>query len=100
MNMYYKLKANVPTKVKGGSRKVVLEIMPTYMAFYDATYNKDNDDIIIENEQGYQQSYDPKVAKELFDEIFSKATSFDYIVFFENTISGFLKAIKCDYKIL
>ena len=100
MNMYFKLKANVPTKIKGGSRKVVLEIMPTHMAFYDATYNKDDDNVIVENEQGYQEGYDPKVAKELFNEIYSKATSFDYIVFFENTISGFLKAIKCEYKIL
>ena len=98
--MYFKLKANVPTTNKRGVRKVVVEIMPHYMSFYDATYDKDDENIILVNEQGYQNGYDPKIAKELFNEIYSKATSFDYIVFFENTISGFLKGIKTDYKVL
>lgn len=93
MNMYYQIKANIPTNVKGGLRNIELEIMPDHMSFIDSVCDKDNGMILITNEQGYQQGYDEATAKELLLEVYSKAISLDYIMLFEKTKSGIVKQI-------
>lgn len=93
MKLYFQIKATVPTTIRGGVRKIEIEIMPDYMSFIDSVCDKDNGMVLITNEQGYQQGYDEATAKELLLELYSKAISLDYIMFFEKTKSGFVKQI-------
>lgn len=93
MNIYFQIKAVVPTTIKGGVRKIEVEIMPDHMSFIDSVCDKDNGMILITNEQGYQKGYDEATAKELLLEVYSNAISLDYIMFFEKTKSGSVKQI-------
>lgn len=84
MNFYYQMKAILPTTIKGGVRKVTIEIMPDYMSFHDAVYGHGM--ILMTNEQGYQKEYDSRTARELFFEIYTKAIKFEYILLFQKKI--------------
>jgi len=88
MKLYFQIKATVPTTIRGGVRKIEIEIMPDHMSFIDSVYDKDNGMILITNEQGYEQGYDELTAKELLLEVYSKAINLDYIMFFKKTKSG------------
>jgi len=92
MKLYFKIKATIPTNVKGGLRKLEVEIMPDYMSYSDVTSDTYTG-LYVQNEQGYQASYDAATARELLLEVYAKAISFDYIMFFEQTKSGYIKPI-------
>lgn len=83
MKLYFQIKATIPTQIKGGIRKIEVEIMPDYMSYRDIVCDKDNGMTLITNEQGYQKGYDEETAKALLLEVYSKAISLDYIMFFE-----------------
>lgn len=104
MQPYYKIKATLPTKIKGGVRKLEVEIMPDFMSYIDAVYNKNdiNDGmVLITNEQGYEKGYDETTAKELLLEVYSNAISFEYIMFFEKTKSGAVRQIEsCRFQLV
>lgn len=93
MKLYFKIKATIPTNVKGGLRKLEVEVMPDYMSYSDVTSDTYTG-LYVQNEQGYQASYDANTARELFFEIYAKAISFDYIMLFKQTKSGYIKQIQ------
>lgn len=93
MKIYYQMKVVVPTKIQGGVRKIEVELMPDHMSFLDSVCNKDNNNIIT-NEQGYTAYYDENTAIEVFKTVLSDAISVDYIMFFEKTKSDSVKQIE------
>lgn len=93
MKLYFQIKATIPTQIKGGVRKIEVEIMPDHMSFIDYVCDKDNSMSLITNEQGYQKGYNEETAKQLLLEVYSQAISLDYIMFFEKTKSGFVKQV-------